>query len=66
MYVDAVESLPDIKLSEQLGTSNSGQGFINQRQWILVLLCEEVELPEVNIETEGPVWLLSKEDWRHK
>ena len=55
MYVDVVESLLDIKLSEQLGTSNLGQGFINQWQWILVLLCKEVKLPKVNIEVEGPV-----------
>ena len=62
MYIDIVESLLNIKLSEQLSMSNSGQGFINQQQWVLVLLCKEVELPKVNTEVEGPVWLLSKED----
>ena len=62
MYVDIVESLLNIKLSKQLSMSNLGQGFINQWQWVLVLLCKEVKLPKVNIEAEGPVWLLSKED----
>ena len=66
VYVDVVESLPNIKLSEQLSMSNLGQGFINQWQWVLVLLYKEVKLPKVNIEAEGPVQLLSKEDQCYK
>ena len=66
VYTDTVESLSDIKLSKQLSTSNLGQGFINQRQQVPVLLCKEVKLPKVNTEAEGPVQLLSKEDQRRK
>ena len=62
MYVDIVESLLNVKLSEHFGVSNLGQGLINQQQWVLVLLSKEVELPKVNAEAEGPVWLLGKED----
>ena len=62
VYIDIVESLLDIKLSKQLSTSNLGQSFINQQQQVLVLLYKEVKLSKVNIEVEGPIQLLSKED----
>ena len=66
VYIDIVESLLDIKLSKHFSISNLGQGFINQRQQVLVLLYKEVKFPKVNIEVEGPVQLLSKKDQRRK
>jgi hypothetical protein len=47
--MNLIESLINIKLYKDFGSTNSSQGLINKKKRIIVLISNLVKLPVVNI-----------------
>jgi hypothetical protein len=59
-----VKSLANVKLCKDLGVSDSGERFVDQRKQVLIFFCEAVKLTIVYTEAQAAVRLGDKEDRR--
>jgi hypothetical protein len=55
-----VKSLANIKLCKDLGVSDSGERFVDQRKQVLVFLCKAIKLTIVYTEAQAAVSLAAK------
>jgi hypothetical protein len=56
-----VKSLTNVKLCKDLGVSDLGERFVDQRKQVLVFLCEAIKLTIVYTEAQAVVRLGDKE-----
>jgi hypothetical protein len=61
-----VKSLTNVKLCKDLGVSDSGERFVDQRKQVLIFLCKAVELMIVYTEAQAAVRLGDEEDRRRE
>src|SRR5882672_6129398 len=62
-YVNIVVASMQVELGIDLGTAELIKEIGDKRDWVPILPGELVEVPEVNTEPQGPVFLLCKQDW---
>ena len=56
-----MKCLPNIKFREDLSSTYSSEGFVNERKWIPILTSDCVEFPEVDAESKATGRFLYKE-----
>src|SRR5882672_2824796 len=58
-----VVASPQVELSVDLGTAKLVKEVGNKRNRVPILPGELVEIPEVDTESQGPIFLFCKQDW---
>ena len=61
--LDKMVSILEINFSEELSLLRSVQEVGDVGKQIIVFLCDLVEVPEINTELKGTIFLLDKQDW---